>query len=110
MASQYNLVHPVAQAPAVNANRLQVNDKFAQAADLRIAAQRSFMIDGRTVWADQTGSGSKSKLYRCSEANFDAKANGDLRKVTKGCPDSMHVFVFVAGSDRKVFRGSAFES
>ena len=44
------------------------------------------MIDGRTVWADERGSGSKSKLYRCSGATFDAKANGDIRKVIKGCP------------------------
>ena len=49
MASQYNFVHPAAQAPAVNTKRIQVNDKFAQTADLRTAAQRSFMIDGRTV-------------------------------------------------------------
>ena len=91
MASQYNFVHPAAQAPAVNAQRIQVNDRFAQTADLRIAAQRSFMIDGRTVWADERGSGSKSKLYRCSGATFDAKANGDIRKVSKGCPDRMCV-------------------
>ena len=108
MASQYNFVHPAAQAPAVNAKRIQVNGKFAQTADLRIAAQRSFMIDGRTAWADLRGSGSKSKLYRCSGGTFDAKANGNLKKVTNGCPDSMCVFVSVAGSDRKVFRGSAF--
>ena len=44
------------------------------------------MIDGRTVWADERGCGSKSKLYPCSGATFDAKANGDLKKVTKGCP------------------------
>ena len=86
MASQYNFVHPAAQAPAVNAQRIQVNDRFAQTADLRIAAQRSFMIDGRTVWADLRGSGSKSKLYRYSGGIFDAKANGGLKKVTKGCP------------------------
>ena len=86
MASQYNFVHPAAQAPAVNARRIQVNDKFTQTADLRIAAQRSFVIDGRTVWADARGSGSKSKLYRCSGATFNANANGDIRKVTKGCP------------------------
>ena len=30
------------------------------------------------------GSGSKSKLYRCSGATFDAKANGNIRTVTKG--------------------------
>ena len=66
------------------------------------------MIDGRAVWADERGSGSKSKIYRCSGATFDTKENGDIRKVTKGCPDSMCVFVPVAGSDRKVFRGSAF--
>ena len=59
------------------------------------------MKDGRTVGTDERGSGFKSKLYRCSEATFDAKANGDRRKV-------MYVFVSVAGSDRKVFRGSAF--
>ena len=72
---------------------IQVNGKFAQRVELRIAAQRSFMIDGRTVWADERGSGSKSKLYRCSEASFDAKANGDLRKVTKGCPDIIYMFM-----------------
>ena len=53
MASQYNFVHPAAQAPAVNAQRIQVNDKFAQTADLLIAVQRSFIMDGRTVWADE---------------------------------------------------------
>ena len=63
MVNQHNTVHPAAQAPAVNAQRIQVNEKFAQTADLRIAAQRSFMIDGRTVWADERGSDSKSKLY-----------------------------------------------
>ena len=42
------------------------------------------------VGTDERGSGFKSKLHRCSEATFDAKANGDLRKVTKGCPDSMY--------------------
>ena len=68
MASQYNFVHPAAQGPAVNAKRIQGNDKLAQTADLLIVAQRSFMIDGRTVWADERGSGSKSKLYRCSGA------------------------------------------
>ena len=66
------------------------------------------MKDGRTVGTYERGIGFKSKLYRCSEAIFDAKANGDLREVTKGCPDSMYVFVSVTGSDRKVFRGSAF--
>ena len=65
MASQDNLVHPAAQASAVNNQHIQVNDKFAQTTDLRIASQRSFMIDGRTVWADERGSGYKSKLYRC---------------------------------------------
>ena len=34
----------------------------------------------------ERGSGSKSKLYRCSGATFNAKANGDIRKVTKGFP------------------------
>ena len=87
MASQYNLVHPAAQAPAVNAKRIQVNDKFAQTADFRITAQRSFMIDGRTVWADERGSGSKSKLHLCSGVILNAKANGDLRKVSKGSPE-----------------------
>ena len=82
MASQYNLVHP----PAIYDERIQVNDKFTKLADLRIAAERSFMIEGRTVWADERGSGSKSKLYRCSGATFNANANGNIRKVTKGCP------------------------
>ena len=86
MVSQDNPVCPTAQAPAMNAQRIQVNDKFAQTADLRIAAQQSFMVSGRTVWADERGSGSKSKLYRCSGATFNTKANGDIRKATKGYP------------------------
>ena len=104
MASQYNLVNAAARAPAVKAQRIQVNDKFAQTADLRITAHRSSMIDARTVRADERGSGFKSKLYGCSEATFDAKASGDLRRVTKGRPDSMYVFMSVAGLGRKVSR------
>ena len=110
MASQYNLVHPAACAPAVNAQLIQVNDMFAQTADLRIAAQRSYERRKDCVGTDKRGSGFKNKLYQCSEATFDAKANGDLRKVRKGCPDSMYVLVSVAGSDRKILRGSVFES
>ena len=86
MASQYDPLHTAPSAPAINAKRIKVNDTFAQAADLRAEAQRSFMLDGRSVWADGRVSGSKSKLYRCSGANFDTKANSDLRKVTNGCP------------------------
>lgn len=54
-----------------------------------------------TVWADERGSGSKSKLNRCFGPTFDAKANGDPRNGTKWCPDSMYVFMSVAGNDRK---------
>ena len=86
MASQYNLMHTAAHASAINDQRIQMNDKFAYTADLRIAAQRSCMLDGRTLWIDEMTSGSKSKLYRCSVASIGVKGNGDIRKVTKECP------------------------
>lgn len=44
MTSQYNLVHPAAREPAVNAQRVQINDKIAQTVAVRIEAQRSFMV------------------------------------------------------------------
>lgn len=54
-------------------------DKFSKTADLRVAVQPYFMLDGRTAWAVVSASGAKSKLYRCSGASFDTKVNGDLR-------------------------------
>lgn len=48
MASHFNLLHTAASSPAINAQRVQVNDIFAHTADLRAEAQRSFMLDGRS--------------------------------------------------------------
>lgn len=71
-------------APAINAQRVQVNDKLTQTADLRVVAQRSFMTGGRSVWAYGRVRGSKRNLCRRFGASFDAKTNGDPRNVAKG--------------------------
>lgn len=61
MASQYNIVHTVVSSPAINPQRIQVNGKFGETAELRAAAERSFVLDGKMVWADGRVSGSKRK-------------------------------------------------
>lgn len=61
MAIQYNLLHTAGTAPAINAQRIQVK-KFAKTANLRFAAQRSFVLDGWSVWADMSVSGSEEQF------------------------------------------------
>lgn len=60
MASQYNLAHPAACPPVINDERIEVNDKFANTVDIQITAQRSFMLNGRTVSAGERGSDPKT--------------------------------------------------
>lgn len=79
VVSHHNLLHNAVSASAINAQGVQ-NYKFAQTADFRVEAQRSLMLDGRSVWADVRVIVVLSKLYRCSDASFDAKASSDLRK------------------------------
>lgn len=82
MTSQYNLVHTA--APSINAQCTHAN-KFVQRADLCASAQRSIVLDGRNMWADELISDFNSNLYRCSGGSLDAKANGCLKKVTNRC-------------------------
>lgn len=55
----YKNVELVNLPPAIKAQRVETNDVFTQIADLYAEAQRSFMLDWRSVWADMRVSGSR---------------------------------------------------
>lgn len=62
VASLYNLLNTAVSAPAINAQHVDVNDKFAQTTDLSTEPYRSFMLARRSVREDVKVSNSKSKL------------------------------------------------
>lgn len=70
----------------VDARSLKVGDKFTEILDLREAAGRCFLADGRGFRADRRSCGSKNKLYRCEGAIYDANLKDkQKRNKTSGC-------------------------
>ena len=68
--------------PELNVRRLQIDDRFVQTADLRVATERRFLAENRGMCADKRVGGSRGKLYRCDGAVFDVKSKA---KETRGC-------------------------
>lgn len=72
--------------PGADAPSPKVGDKFTEISDLREAAERCFLADGRGCRADKRSSGSKNKLYRCDGAIFDVNLKDkEKRNKTSGC-------------------------
>lgn len=66
---------------------------LATADDLRLAAERSFMKDGRGMKADKRVGGGKSMLYRCAGVEWDAKRKSKgSAKLTAGCQAFMQAY------------------
>ena len=60
--------------PELNVRRLQIGDRFVQTADLRVATERCFLADDRSMCAEKRVEGSRGKLYRCDGAVLDIKS------------------------------------
>lgn len=70
----------------VDARCLKIGDKFKEILDLREAAGRCFLANGRGFCSDKRSSGSKNKLYRCEGAIYDANLKDKMkRNRTCGC-------------------------
>ena len=68
--------------PSLTADTISIGKSFSSARDLRVAAERVLLSQGRTLVSDFRVNGGRQKVYRCSAAVMTKGVKG----IAGGCP------------------------